>query len=121
MLQQRKKQIEAVFLVIPLLLYTMVLFLFTVSGFKPSQERLMFWSKLQHAVLWIYALAIPGLIVIWFQETPRNIRSFLGTFKKWAIGLILTLFSYALAGITSDLLLLFFLIEHALLFKLGLV
>jgi hypothetical protein len=100
--------LNKLFLAIPLALFLLSLLLplkfgLTPATFTISNLKYDIWKYWMYLALFFYELSATVIFILWLIQEKKTIRTFVQAYKNWFIGLLLTFFSYALAGLVIDL------------------
>jgi hypothetical protein len=99
--------LNKIFLIIPFALFLFSLFAplkFGIpSGSITDTTQYSIWKYWMQLSICFYGISAVIVFIFWLFQGMKNALSFLKTYRNWFIGLLLTFFSFALAGLVIDL------------------
>lgn len=86
---------------IPLILYLLSWYIQYLYRYPVSNTL---WKEYWHQFYYFYLLAGGVNLILYFELGQKNLKGFLAFFKAPVVGFLLTMFSYALAALSRDVL-----------------
>lgn len=105
--------LNKIFIIVPILLFLLSIFLALTYGFTPESFviRQAIWTSFWHIAYFYYLLTAPIIFILfWIKEKDKNIKEFFKTYRNWLIGFLLSMFSFAIVGFATDIIMLLLLV-----------